>query len=39
MVSGHRAFGKQVSVFDVGKRFRGGKLTQTVVVCVVGGAW
>ena len=29
MVCGHRAFGKQVSVFDVSERFRGGKLTKS----------
>ena len=36
MVCGHRAFGKQVSVFEVGKHFRGGKLTKMVSVFVVG---
>ena len=29
MVCGHRALGKQVSVFEVGKRFRRGKLTKS----------
>ena len=29
MVCGHREFGKQVSVFEVGKRFYGGKLSKS----------